>query len=136
MKNADISFRFADESDCGLILDFIRRLAEYEKMADQFTFNEETKTADPVQKMNRFILGKNFYSGGAGIYSNADDYILFADAMACGGVSVTGERILSSATIDLMRTNCLDSELMKTLMWWMTTVSDCPCLQRRALVCW
>ena len=31
----DISFRFANETDCDLILSFINALAEYEKMADQ-----------------------------------------------------------------------------------------------------
>ena len=36
-----LNFRFADQSDCGLILDFIRRLAEYEKMTDQVVATEE-----------------------------------------------------------------------------------------------
>jgi GNAT superfamily N-acetyltransferase len=34
-------FRFATEEDTGLILDFIRGLAEYEKMADQVVATEE-----------------------------------------------------------------------------------------------
>ena len=32
---------FATEADCGLILDFIRRLAEYEKLAQQVVATEE-----------------------------------------------------------------------------------------------
>ena len=36
-----LTFRFANEKDCGLILDFIRRLAEYEKMSDQVVASEE-----------------------------------------------------------------------------------------------
>ena len=31
----DVTFRFAQRQDAGLILEFVRRLAEYEKMADQ-----------------------------------------------------------------------------------------------------
>ena len=37
----ELTFRFAEEKDCGLILDFIRGLAEYEKMSDQVVATEE-----------------------------------------------------------------------------------------------
>lgn len=36
-----MTFRFADENDCALILGFIRGLAAYEKMADQVVATEE-----------------------------------------------------------------------------------------------
>lgn len=36
-----MDFRYANEKDCPLILDFIRRLAEYEKMPDQVVATEE-----------------------------------------------------------------------------------------------
>lgn len=36
-----MTFRFATEGDCPLILDFIRQLAAYEKMADQVVATEE-----------------------------------------------------------------------------------------------
>lgn len=36
-----MKFRFAVPEDAGLILDFIRRLAEYEKMSDQVVATEE-----------------------------------------------------------------------------------------------
>ena len=36
-----MTFRFAEESDCALILDFIRRLADYENMTDQVVATEE-----------------------------------------------------------------------------------------------
>lgn len=35
-----MTFRFAAAEDCGLILDFIRQLASYEKMADQVVADE------------------------------------------------------------------------------------------------
>jgi len=37
----NLTFRFAEEKDCGLILDFIRKLAEYEKMADQVVATDD-----------------------------------------------------------------------------------------------
>ena len=36
-----MSFRFATESDCPLILQFIRQLADYERMSDQVVATEE-----------------------------------------------------------------------------------------------
>ena len=36
-----MTFRFAEEKDCALILDFIRALAEYENMSDQVVATEE-----------------------------------------------------------------------------------------------
>ena len=36
-----MTFRFAAENDCALILSFIRGHAEYEKMADQVVATEE-----------------------------------------------------------------------------------------------
>ena len=36
-----MEFRFANEEDCGLILSFIRHLADYEKMSDQVVATEE-----------------------------------------------------------------------------------------------
>ena len=36
-----MKFRFAEKSDCGLVLSFIRGLADYEKMSDQVVATEE-----------------------------------------------------------------------------------------------
>lgn len=36
-----LTFRFANKNDCGLILEFIRGLADYEKMSDQVVATEE-----------------------------------------------------------------------------------------------
>jgi GNAT superfamily N-acetyltransferase len=38
---SNTQFRFADENDVGLILDFIKGLAEYENMSDQVVATEE-----------------------------------------------------------------------------------------------
>ncbi len=37
----ELTFRYAKEADCGLILGFIKELAEYEHMADQVVATEE-----------------------------------------------------------------------------------------------
>ena len=48
-----------------------------------------------------------YESGGGGLCSTMDDYVRFADAMACGGRSREGVKILSQRSIDLMRQNWL-----------------------------
>jgi len=39
--NSEMKFRYAEESDTGLILDFIKALAAYEKMSDDVVATEE-----------------------------------------------------------------------------------------------
>ena len=56
MKNADISFRFANESDCALILDFIRRLAEYENLLDQVVATEDLLREWIFQKQKAEVI--------------------------------------------------------------------------------
>ena len=56
-----------------------------------------------------YQLTENYESGGAGLYSCVEDYSLFADAMANGGVGASGAQILRPATIDLMRTEQLSA---------------------------
>lgn len=58
-------------------------------------------------KNNRYNFSENYESGGAGLTSCADDYALFADAMACGGVAKNGFRLLKPETIELMKRDAL-----------------------------
>ena len=72
-------------------------------MADQFIYNADTGVSDPIPKRNRDVLSDNYESGGAGLISTAEDYILFLDAMCNGGTSADGYRLLSPESVDLMR---------------------------------
>lgn len=58
---------------------------------------------------NEYKLSENYESGGAGLISCVEDYSVFADALANGGVGVTGNRILSAESIDLMRSEQLSA---------------------------
>lgn len=46
-----------------------------------------------------------YESGGAGLFSSVNDYILFADALACHGTAYNGYQLLKPETIELMRSN-------------------------------
>ena len=60
-----------------------------------------------------FNLTEDFESGGAGLVSSTDDYALFLDALACGGVGKIGARILSESTLEMMKTNQLDGKALE-----------------------
>ena len=105
-----------------------------EKMAVKYMFvSEGNADFDPVEaqkygnakhgifkdggKGTNFILGPEYDSGGAGIITTAFDYAKLTAALANYGKGLTGERILSPYTVDLMRTNRLNEEQLKTFNW-------------------
>lgn len=77
-------------------------------MSDQFVYDGETMTSAPMEPDNCYVLSERYESGGAGLISTADDYILYLDAMCNGGISKDGCRILTAASIDLMREDQLN----------------------------
>ncbi len=63
-------------------------------------------------KQNHHILGSEYDSGGAGIITSVSSYAKFANVLAMGGGP-----IISKGTIDLMRTNQLNSDQLKYINW-------------------
>lgn len=78
------------------------------RLAPQYEYNYDTRSAVRISGKCIGAAGLRHESGGGGLITTAEDYILFADALACGGTAVNGERILSENTINLMRRNQLD----------------------------
>lgn len=70
-----------------------------------------------IDKSVEFVIGSEYDSGGAGITTTLQDYARFASALANEGIGTTGERILSGATIDLMRSNHLSENLRQYFNW-------------------
>ncbi len=52
-----------------------------------------------------YSLSNVYESGGAGLTSCTEDYAIFLDALACGGIGKNGNRILSAESICLMGTD-------------------------------
>lgn len=69
------------------------------QMCCQYMYDAQNKVVKVIEKKNPFILTANYQSGGAGIVSCVEDYMLFANAM------VNGEKLLKKSTIDFMREN-------------------------------
>lgn len=70
-----------------------------------------------VGKVNSLVFGPEYDSGGAGIITTVSDYGRFTSALSCGGLGSNGERILSSGTVELLRTNQLSAELLREFDW-------------------
>ena len=73
-----MDFRYANEKDCPLILDFIRRLAEYEKMPDQVIATEELLREWIFEKQKAeviFVLDNGREAGFALFFHNFSTFL-------------------------------------------------------------
>ena len=81
------------------------------RLATQYDY--DTEKGVPVEipsDSNILRFGTEYESGGAGLISSVDDYILLMDALAHLGIGKNGNRILSSYAVNLMRENALRSD--------------------------
>ena len=101
-----------------------------DKMAEQYRFENSTETdLVKLQSMNEnktdgrivnvgkdvnHTFGVEYDSGGAGITTSVEDYSKFASALANRGIGANGERILAKSTVELMCTNQLNDEQLKS----------------------
>ncbi len=76
------------------------------RMAVRYTY-DENRLPERLPLECHYQLSADYESGGAGLTSSAEDYALFLDALANGGIGKNGNRILSPATVELMGTNHL-----------------------------
>lgn len=105
-----------------------------ERMASQYTFvpdsgkvqdiveaqksgREKLGVFEKISKANKYILGEEYDSGGAGIITSLSDYNKLLVALANYGSGLTGERILSKHSVELLKTNRLTPELQKDFNW-------------------
>jgi CubicO group peptidase (beta-lactamase class C family) len=59
------------------------------------------------------LASKTLFSGGAGLWSTAEDYLQFAQMLVNGG-ELAGKRLLSSRTVDLMGSNHVQDMFAKS----------------------
>ena len=76
-------------------------------LVKQFTWDEKGQTV-PMDSSCCYQLSESYESGGAGLVSTTEDYAVFGDAMACGGISKEGVRILQPESIELMKQDLLN----------------------------
>lgn len=85
------------------------------RLATQYNYDGVSKSAVEIPKNhNPYVFGSEYDSGGAGLISTVEDQILLADALTNMGVGKSGNRILSSYGVNLMRTNNLHGKAHDT----------------------
>lgn len=72
-----------------------------EQLSPQYLYWEGKLTQ--IETVNQHVLTPNYHSGGAGIISTVEDYSLFADMLACGGIAANGYRFLKPETAALLQ---------------------------------
>ncbi len=103
------------------------------RMACQYTYKTEGEAADLVNAQISssnaegvwvnigldcpHVLGTEYEGGGAGLAVAVPEYAKFASCLANGGVAPNGEKIISAATIELLRTNQLDEAMRENFNW-------------------
>lgn len=71
------------------------------RMAARYEYDENHKPRRMTLECP-YTLAEGYESGGAGLISSTEDYALFLDALASGGVGKSGNRILNEETVKLM----------------------------------
>jgi len=77
------------------------------RLCAAYRYDNSNGTSVLIPTENPYALTKNYDSGGAGLFSCGKDYIKLISALANGGVSQNGYRILSEAAIKKMEVNRL-----------------------------
>jgi len=73
------------------------------RFAPQYLWKGRNADAEDTDGKNVFCFSPDYDSGGAGLCSTLEDYILLPEALANGGLGRDGYPLLKPATIDLMR---------------------------------
>ncbi|WP_336760130.1 serine hydrolase domain-containing protein [Paenibacillus sp. USHLN196] len=86
------------------------------RLIPQYAYNDELEKAVRMDG-NGFQVGTELESGGAGLLSTVSDYALFLNALTGRGTSPEGVRILSQASVELMRTDHLNEMTRADYSW-------------------
>ena len=77
------------------------------RFAASYIYDNSCGTSELVPTKNSYALTPDYDSGGAGLFSCAQDYIKLTTTLACGGTTSDGYRLLSEKAIEMMEINRL-----------------------------
>lgn len=89
---------------------------QHRRLVPQYKYDDKLGKA-VREDGNGYRIGTELESGGAGLFSTADDYVLFLNALTNKGTSPDGVRILSPASVDLMRADQLTETTRGDFNW-------------------
>lgn len=90
--------------------------AQLSRLSTQYAHVDLQGNRQVIHQNNRFRLSKAYESGGAGLLSTVDDYILLASALSCGGLGANGYRVLKPESVHLMASNQLNAVQRKDFL--------------------
>ena len=89
------------------------------RLCAQYEYDDAAKGLKPLPgEVITYRMSDRYESGGAGLLSDVDDYIRFADALACGGTGANGAVILSPEMIQLWSANQLGPVSRRSFDEW------------------
>lgn len=92
---------------------FLLPAEELDSICTHYTYDNENNKLEVRSKTPDYRLGTEYESGGAGCVSTVEEYVKYLEAMRIGNI------ILKKESIDLMCTNQLVDEQLKT--YWFST---------------
>lgn len=85
------------------------------RLSTQYNLDKASGRAVEIPRdMNNCRLGSEYESGGGGLVSSVDDYILLTEMLTHKGLAPNGERILAEATVELLRMNVLSGKALES----------------------
>ena len=78
------------------------------RLCAMYRYNNRLNYSEPIEKVRFYGYSENYESGGASLFGTAEQYIILADALACGGVAANGYRVLPDEYVMMMKENLLD----------------------------
>ena len=89
------------------------------RLCMQYAYDEAAKAFNPAPvDPEHYRISPNYESGGGGLFGDLKDYSRFVDALACGGESADGVKILAPEMLQLWNTNQLGPKSRATFDQW------------------
>ncbi len=86
------------------------------RLAKQYSYRHGVSRAVEREPACPYVLTDNYDSGGAGLYTTAEDQIKLMTTLALGGTNKEGYRLLKTETVAKMEVGLLSDEILKKFM--------------------
>ena len=81
---------------------------QLDRLCAMYRYDTKLNVSKPAECPTFYGYTPNYEAGGAGLYGNPMQYLILADALACGGVAKNGYEVLPKEYVMMMRENILD----------------------------
>ena len=111
------SYHIKEEDKCRMANQYTYDPGDGKNLVELQNSKNRNGVVRDVGKVNNFIFGEGYDSGGAGVGTTVNDYAKFTAALANKGTGLNNNKILAPGTIELLKTNQLNANLLKDFNW-------------------